>query len=159
MKCSLGISNFLGEISSLSHSIVFLSFFALITEEYFLFSTCYSLELWFQMGISFLFLFAFHFSSFHSYVRPPQTAILLFCISFPWGWCWSLSPVQCHEPQTIVHQALYQISSLKSISHFHCIIIRDLICCHPTDSQNSLLIVRLLICFSVVVFVLSCMGS
>ena len=33
MKCSLGISNFLEEISSLSHSIVFLYFFTLITEE------------------------------------------------------------------------------------------------------------------------------
>ena len=31
MKCSLGISNFLEEISSLSHSTVFLYFFALIT--------------------------------------------------------------------------------------------------------------------------------
>ena len=31
MKCSLGISNFLEEISSLSHYIVFLYFFALIT--------------------------------------------------------------------------------------------------------------------------------
>ena len=41
------------------------------------------------------------------FVRPPQTVILLFCISFPWGWSWSLSPVQCHEPQSIVHQALY----------------------------------------------------
>ena len=37
MKCSLGISNFLEEISSLSHSIVFLYFFALIAEEGFLF--------------------------------------------------------------------------------------------------------------------------
>ena len=36
MKCSLGISSFLEEISSLSHSIVFLYFFALITEEGFL---------------------------------------------------------------------------------------------------------------------------
>ena len=36
MKCSLGISNFLEEISSLSHSVVFLYFFALITEEGFL---------------------------------------------------------------------------------------------------------------------------
>ena len=43
------------------------------------------------------------------FVRPPQTAILLFCIFFPWGWSWSLSPVQCHEPQSIVHQALCQI--------------------------------------------------
>jgi len=48
MKCSLGISNFLDEISSLSHSIVFLYFFALITEEGFLVSLCYSLELWIQ---------------------------------------------------------------------------------------------------------------
>ena len=61
------------------------------------------------------------------FARPPQIAILLFCISFPWGWSWSLSPVQCHEPHSIVHQALYQILSLKSISHFHCIIIRDFI--------------------------------
>ena len=33
MKCSLGICNFLEEISSLSSSIVFLYFFALITKE------------------------------------------------------------------------------------------------------------------------------
>ena len=43
------------------------------------------------------------------FVRPPQTAILLFCISFPWGWSWSLSPLQCHKPLSIVHQALYQL--------------------------------------------------
>ena len=36
MKYSLGISNFLEEISSLSHYVVFLYFFALITEEHFL---------------------------------------------------------------------------------------------------------------------------
>ena len=51
MKCSLGISNFLEEISSLSHSIVFLYIFALITEEGFLISPCFSLELCIQMGI------------------------------------------------------------------------------------------------------------
>ena len=33
MKYSLGISKFLEEISSLSHSVVFLYFFALITED------------------------------------------------------------------------------------------------------------------------------
>ena len=33
MKCSLGISNCLEEISSLCHSVVFLCFFALISEE------------------------------------------------------------------------------------------------------------------------------
>ena len=45
MKCFLRISNFLEEISSLPHSIVFLYFFALITKEGFLISPCYSLEL------------------------------------------------------------------------------------------------------------------
>ena len=40
----LGISNFLKEISSLSHSIVFFYLFALVTEEDFLISPCYSLE-------------------------------------------------------------------------------------------------------------------
>ena len=58
MKCYLGIFNFLEEFSSLSHSIVFLYFFALITEEDFLISPHYSLELCIQMGISFLFSFA-----------------------------------------------------------------------------------------------------
>ena len=40
-------------------------------------------------------------------VRPPQTAILLFCTSFSRGWFCSLSPVQCHTPPSIVHQSLY----------------------------------------------------
>ena len=68
MECSLGISDFLEEISSLSHSIVFLFFFALIADEGILISPCYSLELCIQMGMSFLFSFAFWFSSFHSYL-------------------------------------------------------------------------------------------
>ena len=62
MKRYLSISNFLEEIASLSHSVVFLYFFALIS------SPCYSLELFIQMGISFLFSFAFHFPSLHSYL-------------------------------------------------------------------------------------------
>ena len=68
MKYSLVISNFLEEISSLSDSIVSLYIFALITEEDFLISPCYPLELCIQMGISFLFSFAFSFSSFLSYL-------------------------------------------------------------------------------------------
>ena len=51
IKYSLGICNFLEEISSLSHSVVFLSFFALIAEQGFLISSCYSLELCIQMLI------------------------------------------------------------------------------------------------------------
>ena len=50
MKCSLGISNFLEEISSLSLSIIYLYFFASITEEIVLISPCYFLELCIQMG-------------------------------------------------------------------------------------------------------------
>src|SRR5574341_801379 len=68
MKCSLGISNFLEEISSLSHSIVFLYLFALITEESFLISPCCSLELCIHLGISFPFFLAFCFSSFLIYL-------------------------------------------------------------------------------------------
>ena len=63
MKCSLGISYFLEEISSLSYSIVSIYFFALIAEEGFLISPCYSLELCIQMGISFLLSFVLSFSS------------------------------------------------------------------------------------------------
>ena len=68
MKWSLGISKILEEISSVSHSVVSLYFFALIAEEGCLISLCYSLDLCIQMGISFLFSFAFRFSSFHSYL-------------------------------------------------------------------------------------------
>ena len=49
MKCSLGISNFLEDISSLPEFIVFLYFFAMITKEGFLIFPCYSLELCFQI--------------------------------------------------------------------------------------------------------------
>ena len=68
MKCSLGISNFLEEISSLSLSAVLLYFFALIAKEGFLISPCYSLELCIQMDIYFLFSFAFSLSSVLSYL-------------------------------------------------------------------------------------------
>ena len=46
MKCSLGISNFLEEISSLPHSVLFLYFFALIAEEGFLISPSLLAVLW-----------------------------------------------------------------------------------------------------------------
>ena len=64
---SLGISHFLEEISSLSHFIIFLCFFTMIIEEVFLISPCESLELCIKIGLSFLFPFAFHFSS-HNYL-------------------------------------------------------------------------------------------
>ena len=127
MNCSLGIPNVLEEISSFSHSIVFLYFFALITEESFLISPWCSLELCFQMGISLFFSFAFLLLFFSQlFVRPPQTAIFFLHFFFLGIF---LLPVSCiiSEPPSIIHQACYQIYSLKSISHFHCIVIRDLI--------------------------------
>src|SRR5574341_1906201 len=102
MKCSLSISDFLEEISSLSHSVVFLYFFVLIIEEGFLMSSCYSLELCIQRLISFLFSFAFCFSS-QLFVRPPQTAILLFLHFFSMGLV--LIPVSCTMSRTSVHNS------------------------------------------------------
>ena len=69
MKYLHGISNFLDDISSFPHFIVSLHFFALITEEGFLISPCYSLELCIQMDMSFIFSFAFLFSSFLSFFK------------------------------------------------------------------------------------------
>ena len=97
MKCSLGISNLLEEISSLSHSIAFLYFFALITEEGFLISPCYSWELCIQMYV-FPFLFCLSILFSQLFVRPLQITILHFCVSFSWGWSWLLPPVQCYKP-------------------------------------------------------------
>jgi len=84
MKCSFGISDFLEEISSLSHSIVFLflcighlgwlSYLSLL-----FFATLHS--------NGYIFPFLLHLSlPFFSqlFIRPPQTTILPFCISFPW---------------------------------------------------------------------------
>ena len=65
-------------------------------------------------GYIFPFLLCFSLLFFSQlFVRSPQTAILLFCISFSWGWVWFLSPVQCHEPQSIVHQAPIRSSLLN----------------------------------------------
>ena len=87
VKSSLGISNFLKEISSLSQSIVFLYFFALITEEGFLISLCYFLELSIQTGISFLFSFAFCFSSFSAICKASSNnhLVLFYFFSFADG--------------------------------------------------------------------------
>ena len=62
------MSDFLEEISSLSHSVVFLYFFTLFTEEGFLIAPWYSLELCIQMGVSFLFSFAFSFFYFSFFI-------------------------------------------------------------------------------------------
>ena len=111
MKCSLDISDFFEEISSLSHSIVFFYFFALVAEEGFLISPCYSLELGIQMGISFLFSFAFSFTFSQLFVRPPQTAFCFFHLFFL---RMVLIPVSC----TILHSKWYSTKNNQS-SHQH----------------------------------------
>ena len=95
------------------HSVVFLYFFALITEEGFLTSPCCSLELCIQMSISFLFSFAFRVSA-QLFVRPPQTTILPFLHFFLGD---DLDPcflynVRNLHPQFFRHS--YQIESLNS---------------------------------------------
>ena len=54
---------------------------------------------------NFLLCFSLLFFS-QLFVRPPQTTILPFCISFSWGWFWSPPLVQCYKPPSTVFQAL-----------------------------------------------------
>ena len=81
MKCSC-VSNFLEAISSLFLSNAFLYFFALIVEEDFRISPCYSLEVCIQgIYLSFLLCLSLLFFS-RLFVRTPQTTILLFAFLF-----------------------------------------------------------------------------
>ena len=105
MKYSLGSSNFLEEISSLSHSVVFLDFFALITEEGFLISPFCSLELCIQKGISFLFCFASFLCS--AICKSSLDNYFAFLHFFFLGMVLiTASCVQCYEPPSGVLQAL-----------------------------------------------------
>ena len=86
MKCSLGIANFHEKISSISHSIVFLYFFALITEEGFLVSPCYSLELCIEM--SYLSFSPLLFASllFTAICKASSDSHFAFLHFSSWGW-------------------------------------------------------------------------
>ena len=85
MQCSFGISNILKESSSLSPSVVFLYFFALITEESFLISPCYSLELCIQMDICFLFPLSFASILFSAICKASLDNHFAFLHFFPLG--------------------------------------------------------------------------
>ena len=127
MKYSLGISYFLDEISSLSHSIAFFYFFALITEEGFLIFPCYSLKLYIQMGLSFLFSFAFCFSPFLSYCKASSDNHFAFLHFFFLGMV--LRTASCIMSRTSIHSSSDILSYLIPwiYCHFHCIVIKDLI--------------------------------
>ena len=88
---------------SLVFPILLFSSISLITEEGFLISPCYSLEL--CIIFSFLLCLSYLFFS-HLFVRRPQTTIVPFCISFSWGWFWLLPLVQCYIPPSVELQAL-----------------------------------------------------
>ena len=111
MKFSLGISNFLEEISSLSHSTV-LYFFALVTEGGFLISPCYSLELCIQMGMSFLFSFAFQFPLFTAFCKASSDSHFAFLHFFFLGMI--LIPVSCTMSRTSIHSSSGTLSLRSS---------------------------------------------
>ena len=110
MKYSLGTSNFLEVISSLSHSILFLYFFALIIVEGLLISPCYSLELCIQLGISFPFSLPFPFLLSSAIGKASSDNHFAFLHFFFLRMVLATaSPVQCNEPPslssgTIVYQ-------------------------------------------------------
>jgi len=129
MKCSLGISDFLEEISSLSHSVLFLYFFALIAEEGFLISSCCSLELCIQMLYLSFSPLLFASLLFTAICKASSDSHFAFLHFFSMGMV--LIPVSCKMARTSIHSSSGPLSirsrPLKSISYFHCIIIMDLI--------------------------------
>ena len=51
-----------------------------------------------SIGYIFYFLLCFSVLYFSQLSERKKKTILLFCISFSWGWFWSLPPVKCYEP-------------------------------------------------------------
>ena len=100
MKCPLGISSFLKEISGLSIllfssiSLHCLLAKALLPFLALLWNSAFS---WVYLSPS-PFPFASLFSSVCK-ISTPQISTLPSYISFPWGWFWSPPPVQCYALQ------------------------------------------------------------
>ena len=106
MKSSLGISDFLEEIFSLCHSVVSSISLHWSLMKAFL---CLLTILWNSAfkWVIFPFLFCLQLLFFSQlFARPTQNTSLPLCISFSWRWFWTLPPVQCYEPPSIVPQAL-----------------------------------------------------
>ena len=102
-NCSLAISSFFfEEFYSLSHSIVFLYFFALIAKEGFLVPPAIlwnSAFKWVYLSFSPL---CFTSLLLTAICKTSSDSHFTFLHFFFCGWSWSLSPVQCHR-QSIVH--------------------------------------------------------
>ena len=108
MKCSFGISNFLEEIPSLSHSVVFLYFFALVAEQGFLLSL---LAILWNSAFRCLYLsfFPLLFASllFTAICKASPDSHFAFLQFFSMGMVLIPVSVQCYKPHSIAHQALY----------------------------------------------------
>ena len=107
MTYSLGISNFLEGISSLSHSVFVLFFHLFIYIDHcgrlsylslLFFRTLHSHVYIFPFLLCLLFLFYSQL-----FVRPPQTTILPFCITFPFVMV--LIPASCSVSRTSLHSS------------------------------------------------------
>ena len=102
------------EISSLSHSVVFLYFLALILRKTFLSLLAIPWNSAFRyLSYIFPFLLCFSLLFFSQlFVRPPQTAILLFLHFFSMGM--ALIPVSCTMSRTSVHSSSGTLSIRSS---------------------------------------------
>ena len=106
MKCSLGISSFLEEISSLSCSVVFLHFSSLFTYEGFL----SLLDILWESAFSWVYLslspLPFTSLLFSAICKASSHNLFAFLHFLFLGMDLATTPVQCHEPPSIVLQAL-----------------------------------------------------
>ena len=98
-------SDFPEEISSLSHSIVFLySFAVLIQNGLSLLAVLWNSAFrWIYLSFSPL---PFTFLLLSAVCKVSSDNHFAFWISFSWGWFWSPPPVQCYKPPSIVLQTL-----------------------------------------------------
>ena len=105
IKSSLHVFNFLEEISSLSHSIVFLYLHWSLRKTFLSLLTILwnSALKWIYLCFSLVPLASLLFSVICKTSSGNHFAFLSF---FFWGCSWSLPPVQCHKPQSIILQAL-----------------------------------------------------
>ena len=111
MKYSLDTSNFLEEISSIFYFIIFLYFFELITEEGFLISPCYILELYIQMDISFLSPFVYASLLFTAICKASSESH--FAVLNFFSLRVILVPVSCTMSQTSIHSSSGKSVKLK----------------------------------------------
>ena len=112
MKCSLGISNFLEEISSLSHFTVFLYFFALITNKAFLslFANLWNSAFkWVYRSFSPLLLTSLHFTDICTASSDsPFTCLCFFFLAM------AFNPVSYTISQTSTHSSSSTLSIISS---------------------------------------------